>query len=185
MDIPETLATLSMQNTGRGERNKTQKNKNQSFVTNHITSTINTYFFFLIVEVQNCIHIVITLCSYYKKNPHLISLTWWTSVSVIVENIITQVFKSETDCIKDIIYLAYPIEHIMYNWNIPCTRETFKCCIWCIIRLQAETHTFRYFYEKFTKSNSSFYNNSTCINKQLLLSAKIIGIALNIQYKFV
>lgn len=139
----------------------------------------------LIVEVQNCINIDITYCLYYHKKTHLISLTWWICVSVIVENIITQVLKSETDCIKEIIYLAYPMEHTLYNWNIPRTREACTCCIWCIIKLQAETYTFRYFYEQFTKSNSSFYNNSTCINKQLLFNAKIIGISLNFQYKFV
>jgi hypothetical protein len=42
MDIPETLATLSIQNTGRGKTNKTQKTKNPSFVTNHTTTSINT-----------------------------------------------------------------------------------------------------------------------------------------------
>jgi len=42
MDIPETLATLSIQNTGLGKTNKTQKSKNQSFVTNHTTTSINT-----------------------------------------------------------------------------------------------------------------------------------------------
>jgi len=39
---PETLATLSIQNTGRGKTNKTQKTKNPSFVTNHTTTSINT-----------------------------------------------------------------------------------------------------------------------------------------------